>query len=87
MTEQNLRTRIESALQESSPNDALVALARVLKAEGMSQHEVYRLFDEYRARHQSDADETKFNAILDVMDIITGHCSPSARLFETEFQT
>ena len=40
------------------------------------------LFDEYRARHEHDSDQTKYDAILDTMDIITGWCSQHARLFD-----
>jgi hypothetical protein len=36
----------------------------------------------HRAQHQDDANETRYDAILDTMDIISGHCSPHARLFE-----
>jgi hypothetical protein len=78
---------MESALRESQPGDALATLARAMKSEGMSQLEIYRFFDDYRARHQSDADETRYDAILDAMDFIAGWCSPSGRLFDTELQT
>lgn len=78
---------MEAALSESQPADALATLAKTLKAEGISQIEMYRLFDEYRGRHQNDGDETRYDAILDTMDFITGWCSPSARLFDTELQT
>ena len=62
-------------------------LAETLKLEGMSQQEMYRLLDEYRARHEHDKDEKCYNAILDVMDFITGWCSPHSKLFDTELQT
>ena len=76
--------RIERALREASPSGALPALARALKAEGMSQREIYRLFDEYRAKYANDADETKYDAILNTMDVIAGWCSSGDRLFDTE---
>lgn len=77
-------SRIERALHDSSPSKALAALAGALKAEGMTQREMYELFDGYRARHESDRDQSLYDAILDTMDIISGWCAPSARLFETE---
>ena len=86
MTEQSISARMENAVQASSPTNALADLASALKAEGMSQFEMYRLFDEYRAKHQSDADETRCDAILDTMDVIVGWCSPTARLFDSELR-
>ena len=78
--------RIESALDADSPFDALMALARAFKAGGMSQREMYDLFDRYRAKHEDDSDETMYNAILDAMDFIGGWCDASQRIFETDSQ-
>ena len=75
-----------SALPASSPYTALVNLATTLKAAGMSQREMHQLFDEYRAKHNSDTDETKYDAILDTMDIIVGWCIPSRRLFDSDLR-
>lgn len=74
---------MESALQASSPATALAELARALKSEGMSQRSMYQLFDEYRARHESDADPMRYEAVLDTMDIISGWRSGSSRLFDS----
>lgn len=84
MADQTVKERMEIALRESSPSSALAILARTFKAEGMSQSEIYQLFDEYRARIAKDANEIKYDAILDTMDIICGHCNPAARLFDTD---
>jgi hypothetical protein len=77
------------AIEGDSPVHALISLAKAFKAEGMSQREMYELFDLYRAEHQDDADETKYDAVLDTMDIIAGPCRREVRLFETvlRFQT
>jgi hypothetical protein len=77
---------MEAALTTSEPAIALGDLATALKAEGMSQREMYRLFDHYRARHQDAGEEAKCDAIMDVMDCIVGYCSPSARLFDTDLE-
>ena len=79
MTENAMR--FEAALGEPTPFDALRTLAEALRAEGMSQQDMYRVFDEYRARHHHDVDETLYDAILDVMDFISGYCAPANRLF------
>jgi hypothetical protein len=81
------KERMESALREASPSSALTALAKALKAEDMSQRDMYQLFDEFRAKHESDADETRHDAILDTMDVIAGWCKRDARLFDTELPT
>jgi hypothetical protein len=84
MTDTDLRSRIELALEHGSPQESLGALSAAFKAEGLSQLQIYRLFDEQRARHQNDSDETKYNAILEVLDRIAGWCAPQARLFDSQ---
>ena len=71
------RARLENALRDSEPSRAVSALALILGDEGMSQLDMYRLFDDFRAIHESDTDETLYDAILDTMDVISGWCSPS----------
>jgi len=78
------KTRLQIALQQPQPGLAALELARALRDEGMSQLDMYQLFDEFRASHASDADEIVFDAVLDTMDIISGWCSPNYRLFDTE---
>ena len=86
MHEEGLNARIEDALWAQSPTDALSALAKALKSEGMTQAEMYRLFDTLRAAHAADEVGTNYDAILNTMDIVSGWCRPEARLFETELQ-
>ncbi|HWB01607.1 MAG TPA: hypothetical protein VG796_01200 [Verrucomicrobiales bacterium] len=83
MADQLTKERMEAAVQANSPAAALAELASTLMSEGMPQRVMYQLFDEYRARHESDADPTRYDAVLDTMDIISGWCSGSARLFDT----
>jgi hypothetical protein len=77
-------TRFQNALNNPKPDDELYTLAVAFKGEGMKQLEMYELFERYRAQHHDHADETKYNAILDVMDFIVGWCSPHARIFDTD---
>lgn len=81
MTFESANTRIDAALNTDSPANSLADLAKAFKAEGMSQHDMHQLFDQHRAKHAGDADETKYDAILDTMDYIVGFCQPGARLF------
>ncbi|MDB6109152.1 MAG: glyoxalase/Bleomycin resistance/Dioxygenase superfamily protein [Pedosphaera sp.] len=71
MPEPTVRDRFESALRESSPDSALNKLAHELKREGMSQLDVYRLYDEFRAKLEHE-DSPRYDAILDNMDSIVG---------------
>lgn len=75
--------RLRLALATRSPNLLVLELARQLKVEGMSQTEMYRLFEEFRSNHESDSDNTSYDAILDTMDFISGWCPPEQRLFDT----
>lgn len=76
--------RIDAALFRELPLESLLALAREFKAEGMSQQTMTELFDAHRAKHQSDRDDTAYNAILDTMDFIVGYCRKGAGLFDSE---
>ena len=78
------RARLEIALGQALPSRAAYELARQFRDEGMSQSEMYRLFDEFRSLHKSDTDEAIYDAVLDTMDSIGGWCSPSARLYDVE---
>ena len=71
-------------MRQAQPSRVVAELARALRDEGMSQLEMYQLFDEFRAVHESDVDETLYGAILDTMDFISGWCSPHSRLYDTE---
>ena len=81
MADADVHDRFDRALRSVRPTDELLALARTLKAEGMYQADMFELFDAYRAAHHDDADETRYNAILDTMDVITGWCSVDRRLW------
>ena len=47
----------------------------------MSQSELQALFESFAARHRADADESRYNALLDTLDFIVGWCSPSRALY------
>jgi hypothetical protein len=86
MTDESLASRFEAALRKGKPEPALLEFARELKAEGMSQRAMYDAFDIFRAKHESDADETVYYAILDTMDFIAGWCAPDVKLFDTNLE-
>jgi hypothetical protein len=76
------RCDLLQALNVSEPFAAASAFARELRDRGMSQREVLELFDATRTELASDADERRYNAILDVMDLIAGWCHPMNAIFE-----
>lgn len=63
------------------PFHAAFALAKELRDGGMSQLDLYLLYERFRALHGDDADETRLDALLDTLDFIAGWCHPSRRLF------
>jgi hypothetical protein len=73
--------RIEHAAASASPNESLHALAEDLRDGGMGQDELLSRYDRPLQQHRSDPDETIWDAIADVMDFISGYCSPHMRLF------
>lgn len=65
--------RLQAALQPDQPAPtaaALKKLAHALRDEGMSQAELYRLFQAEHAR--SDLDEPRLEALAETMDLIWG---------------
>jgi uncharacterized protein YjbI with pentapeptide repeats len=73
--------RFRDALQAADPRAALASLARSLRDEGESQSEVLGLFTLFQSDHDSDQNETLYDAILDTMDLIAGWCRPKAAIF------
>jgi hypothetical protein len=73
--------RLEEALQHTPPFDAAYAVAITLRDAGVPQAELLQLFDEARERHANDDDETRYDAILEVMDFIGGGCQPSKAIY------
>ena len=73
--------RFQLALAAKCPITALNILAKELRDEGMTEKEMYALFESHRKAHGGDADETLLDAITDTMDNIVGFCSEHNRIF------
>ena len=84
-TDKTLNDRMDAACAAERPDRALHALARALRDEGLSQQELYALFESHRARRTDDADESAFDGLCDAMDFICGWHGPNSpgKLFET----
>lgn len=74
--------QLENVLN-SNPGDVL-DFAIKLRDSGVSKEELTRVFDAVRSRHTDDQDGTKYDAILNTMDRITGWCSRRDALFPEE---
>lgn len=75
--------RFVQALESSSPADRLLQLAHELRDEGEHQPDVLGLFELYRRDHAADADESRLDTILDVIDYIAGWCSPERDVYSS----
>jgi hypothetical protein len=73
--------RVERVLAAPEPRAAVLELAQDLRDGGMPQAELLALFDAARERHAQDADEARYDAILDAMDLMVGWCAPSQNLY------
>jgi hypothetical protein len=73
--------RLEAALSSADPTGVAFGLAIELRDAGMPQADLLAVFDASRARHHDDADERRYDALLDVMDFISGWVSPSRALY------
>jgi len=74
--------RIKTALHSSEPVLALRALVMDLARDGRNKTEIYGLLEIMlaRVRTESDFREKDEDAVLDVMDALTGSCHPNAEL-------
>ena len=73
--------RCDIALQAKEPERALRALVLDLAREGWSQAELYGLMEMVLAQLRArKAGEDREDAVLNVMDALTGWCHPAARL-------
>ena len=78
-----MRSRFDQALADAQPHVTLRALAMSLKAEGVSQIAIYRLFAEYQVK--TDGNDPHYDAIVDTMDLIwSGSWAKGGALFDTE---
>ena len=64
--------RIDVACGAPHPGEALYALARELRDEGLEQRVLYDLFDSHRAQRADDNEEQAFDGLCDTMDFICG---------------
>ena len=78
--------RLQTALQSPSPAQSVRGLVTSLAQEGHDKAEIYALLERclLDLRERPEHSETREEALLDVMDAVTGWCHPSAALFSGE---
>jgi hypothetical protein len=74
--------RLETALHSADPVPALRAEVEGLARQGANRTEIYETLEKLllRLRSRPAFDEREEEALLDVMDALTGWCHPSAEL-------
>lgn len=72
--------RLLETVNSSDPGSAVHELAVALRAEGMTQVEMYRAF--LRMLQSIPADDPRYDAVADTMDLIWGWCPKGKALFD-----
>ena len=74
--------RLQLAFHKPQPAKAIKSLVQELASEGESKDEIYRLLESFlmHLRQEDNSKEVDEDMVLDVMDALTGWCSPQARL-------
>jgi hypothetical protein len=73
---------IEQALRSADPVGELRSLAERLIAQGHNKAAILALFEQARQRLREGDREADEDAVMDVMDFLTGWCSPHMKLFQ-----
>jgi hypothetical protein len=74
-----LQAHLLESLTADDPTRAAYDYAVRLRAEGVTQLEMYWVFDGVREQLQDG--DPRYDAVLDTMDFIVGFCSPHMKLF------
>jgi hypothetical protein len=72
--------RLELALRSANRVAELRNLARQLLDDGTEREKLMGLLEQKRQRLRTDSREEEEDAIMDVMDFVSGWCSPHMRL-------
>jgi hypothetical protein len=76
------KERLQSALRSAEPARTLRSVVQELARAGQTKEEVYHLLEELLLdlRGREDVPASSEDAVLDVMDALTGWCHPDAQL-------
>ena len=70
----------EEALRSTEPIHQLRSLALNLSSQGQDRAAILAVFEDARRQLRSDDREADEDAVMDVMDFLTGWCSPHRTL-------
>lgn len=76
----SLSEKAERALHADNPTLALRDVAAALLREGQTHEQVLRSFEELLMSFRASGRDTDEDVVLEVMDFITGYCSPHMKL-------
>jgi hypothetical protein len=81
--------RFEAALRSPEPGHALRSLALEFFREGLGKNEIFALFEQFLLdlRGTGNYHTAEEDAVLDVMDALTGWCHPSGELLPDQKKT
>ena len=71
---------VQAALDSAQPADELRSVAQRVMDKGVSQADLYSLFDTFRKR-LSVGELAGYDDVLDTMDLLVGWCHPDHVLF------
>jgi hypothetical protein len=71
---------LAGALCSEDPERTLADAVRGLVAQGMERDAVYEELERLRGTLRETGREAEDDLVLDVMDLLTGWCSPQARI-------
>lgn len=73
----DFRATIKKHLEGAAGLDELIAVVRRHRDDGASQDAIYAVLESLR----SELDEVNEDPLLEVMDVVLGHCRPELRLW------
>ena len=79
MTSEHLLEGLEAVISSGAPLGDVISTLRGYRRLGVTRHEVQVALEELRDQAQ---DEAKEDRILEILDIVTGFCSPQNTVWE-----
>ncbi len=85
MNESHFRRELQTALTRNASGSELADILRCHRDAGLTQQ---RAYDDLRIVRQLVSDDPQLeDRVLELMDLVTGFCSPHARLWSERLET
>ena len=72
---------VEAALGSATPFETLAGVVRAWKADGVTQAEAEKRLMRWLSDADAQLTGAQGDAVRDVLDLVVGFCSPSARIY------